>query len=413
VALSPYTDFVEKTLTFLHLLTDKHHLTTDERVDFLSYLLRHLARHLTAYDLITFHHRGANYPDALLLVAVLKDYLRLAERHPALFAAADPEHDEPRQRIRRRALRQGWMMRSLIEGLPVPDVPTSPGENARILPPPHVRVPEEQIVQPEKRTRRLYADDPLPPYLGEQGRHLLRRSIEDLRHPLELRELGMALFLDRPLSLGKAPGQPDQTVLLSYEAFSRSIAERRLQLLATLPGLAVDSKAVTGYQEALQTLRVGGRPLDAHKGISRPGAVSVEGARAVADDFVFLRTTSKSVADFLALFDFSALGQRFSLDYLTPLKRVLILRSQAAAGQAEGMLVVYDAELRRRLELQVDPREGYAIRGGSEYPVAGLRVLAVWEPAATSAALREQRLEAEGTAIRARLSYASSPGSQG
>jgi hypothetical protein len=399
VALSPYTEFVEKTLVFLHLLADKQHLTYDALVDFLSYLLRHLARHLTAYDLVTFHHRGANYPDALFLDAILKDYLRLAERQPALFTSASSERDEPRARIRRRALRQGWMMRFLLEGLPVPDLPTSSGENARILPPPHVRVSEEQIVQPEKRTRRLYANDPLSPYLGTHGPQLLRQSIEDLRYPCELRELGMALFLDRPFSLGKAPGQPDQTPLLSYEAFSRSIAGRRLQLLASLPDLAVDPRAIAGYQEALQTLPVDGVSLDSHQGISRPGAVSVEDARAVAEDFVFLRTTGKSVAGFLSLFDFSLLSQRFSLDYLSPSKRVLILRGGAGAGQTEGVLVVYDAELRRRLQLQVDPREGYATRAAREYPVAGLRVLAVWGPVAGAEALPEERLEAEANVI--------------
>src|SRR5262249_47469949 len=100
VALSPHTDFVDKTLAFLQRLVDGGHLDAAGQVDFLSYLLRQLGRHLTAYDLITFHHRGANYPDALLLDAVLKVYFRLIERHPELFAT---------DVMRRRALRQGWL----------------------------------------------------------------------------------------------------------------------------------------------------------------------------------------------------------------------------------------------------------------------------------------------------------------
>src|SRR5438552_2359829 len=51
VALSPYTDFVDKTLAWLRHLEERGHLATAEVVDFLGYLLRHIARHLTAYDL--------------------------------------------------------------------------------------------------------------------------------------------------------------------------------------------------------------------------------------------------------------------------------------------------------------------------------------------------------------------------
>ena len=54
-------------------------------MDFLGWLLRQLGRHLTAYDLVVFHHRGANYPDALVLDAVLKAYLIRIERRPELF----------------------------------------------------------------------------------------------------------------------------------------------------------------------------------------------------------------------------------------------------------------------------------------------------------------------------------------
>jgi hypothetical protein len=420
VALSPYTDFVEKTLAFLRLLVEKGHLGAEDRADFLSYLLRHLGRHLTAYDLIAFHHRGANYPDALLLDAVLKDYLAIANRHPELFTgAAGSARDEQWKRIRRRALRQGWFLRRFYENLPVPNLPTSPGENARILPPPFGRVPEEEIVHPEKRSRLLFADDPLIPYLSHCGRELLQQSSDDLRHPLELRELGMALFLDRPLSLGKVPGQPDQTPLLSYEAFSRFIAGQRLRVLSGMPEFRITPEMCADYQARLSDLSVRGVPLDPHKGKPRPGVVSIEDARAVAEDFVFMRTTRRSVGDFLALFDFSHLGQRCSLDYLSPMQRLLILRGQAGTGQTEGLLTIYDTELRRRLELQVDLRAGYAVQGGVEYPVAGLRVLAIWEGVAGRKELREQRVESEDIRIPARTDFsasssqASKPGSQG
>src|SRR5205823_5868741 len=103
-------------------------------------------------------------------------------------------------------------------GLPVPDAPTSPGENSRVLPAPHVRVPEEQILEPAQRRRRLFAEAPPLPQ-SDRVQELLRQSVADLQHPKELQELGLALFLERPLGESKAPGEPDQTVLLSYEAF--------------------------------------------------------------------------------------------------------------------------------------------------------------------------------------------------
>ena len=60
----------------------------------------------------------------------------------------------------------------------------------------------------------------------------LRQSVRDLWQPEELAELGTALFLDRPFGVGKAPAEPDATLLLSYEAFSPSLAERRLDSLS-------------------------------------------------------------------------------------------------------------------------------------------------------------------------------------
>ncbi|MGH7227207.1 MAG: hypothetical protein ACRELF_28660, partial [Gemmataceae bacterium] len=147
VSLSPYTDLVTQTLTFLRALEEYEIFTTEKVVDFLSYLLRHIGRHLTAYDLVVFHHRGANYPDALLLDAVLQEYRTTLDRRPDLFsdAAEDDENLRRRKRIRRRALRQGWLLRRHYEGHAVPDLPTSPGENQRVLPSSHPRVPEEQL----------------------------------------------------------------------------------------------------------------------------------------------------------------------------------------------------------------------------------------------------------------------------
>jgi hypothetical protein len=346
-------------------------------VDFLGHLLRQLGRHLTAYDLVTFHHRGANYPDALLLDAVLKEYLAWADRRPDLFT--DSAWEGWRKRLRRRALRQGWLLRRRYEGHAVPDLPTSPGENARVLPPGHPRVPEEQILQPVRRKRRLYDGDPLPPS------ELLRQSLADLQHSDELRELGTALFLDRPFGGAKAPGEPDSTLLLASEAFSRSVAAERLRFLARETG-ALDEGALLRLEVGLN---VPGLPLDRVGGASRPGAVALTDARGAAPDFVLLRTTPGSVAALVAQFDFSPLAERFDIGFLLVRREALVARSPDGSG-----VLVYDLSFRPRLELWFSPAWGYAQRAGLEYPSGGLRAVRVWEEGPAAGELRLHDLTA-------------------
>ena len=350
-SLSPYTDLVDKGLSLVDALERHGYATPADAVDFLGGLIRQLGRHLTAYDLVTFHHRGANYPDALLLDAALKGYLRRIEEHPELFSGPEDE----RRRLRRRALRQGWLLRRFYEGHPVPDAPASPGESMRVLPPPHPRVSEEQILHPGKRTRRLFADGPLTAHLGKQSEEVLRRSMADLRHPEELREMGLALFLDRPLGVGKAPGEPDQTILLSHLAFSPSLARQRLKWLGA-----------TAYEGGLQELVRGlrGVPVSAVGGRPRPGAVSAADARQVADDFLFLRTTAQTAAAFC---------EQYGLGGVVPVGPLLILPA-ADPGKGER-LVIYDGEMRPRLQLIADVSQGYATRAGDEYLRGGLRVV--------------------------------------
>src|SRR5262249_53367957 len=72
IALSPWTDLTEKTLQFVREWHDANLVSDESVIAIFGYLLRQLSRHLIAYDLVTFHHRGANYPDALLLDLVLK-----------------------------------------------------------------------------------------------------------------------------------------------------------------------------------------------------------------------------------------------------------------------------------------------------------------------------------------------------
>jgi hypothetical protein len=374
VSLSPYTDLVEKTLAFLRALEASGIFHTEQVIDSLSFLLRHIGRHLTAFDLVLFHHRGANYPDALLLDTALKEYLALLDHWPDLFLDGGTGVSPVQSlRIRRRALRQGWLLRRHYEGHAVPDLPTSPGENMRVLPPSHPRVPEEQITQPSRRSRQLYAGDPLLPRLRGPVAESLRQSFLDLEHADEWRELGLGVFLDRPLGLGKAAAEPDSTLLLAAETFSISIARQRLLALAGDLAIPPEDALV---QRLLARPPLPGLPLDAIGGAVRPGTVSLADARRASADFVFLRSTPSSVKSLLTQFDFTPLTELFSLDDLLGGADVLIARSAVSSN-----LVIYDAQLRPRVELVAATEKGFESRAAQEYPVNGLRVLRVSIPA--------------------------------
>lgn len=368
VSLSPWTDLVPRTLTFLQLLEDEGSLQAADAADLVGHLLRQLGRHLTAYDLVTFHHQGANYPDALLLDALLQSLLDRVERRPALFldAPEEPEPERRRKRLRRRALRQAWLLRRRYEDHPVPDAPTSQGESLRVLPLPHPRVPEEQILQPGKRTKRLFEGDPLADHLQDRGRAVLEQAVRDLEHPAELRELGVALFLDRPLGAARGPLEPDRTLLLSCEAFSCTLAERRLQQL-------VELTAIDPLRQRLRDgLEVSGIPVSEIATAARPGTVSLADARRTADDFLLLRTTSNTVADFLSQYDFKPLAERLAMDWLSPDRRVLIVGAFEEKERPQIVLRLYDAGLRPRLELTANLEGGYGSRAGIDYPANGL-----------------------------------------
>jgi hypothetical protein len=372
VSLSPYTDLVDKTLALVQALEACGYFQPADGVDFLGHLLRQVGRHLTGYDLVTFHHRGANYPDALLLDAILAAYLDRVERRPDLFLPVkEDEAEDRRHRLRRRALRQGYLLRRRYEGHPVPDRPTSPGENSRVLPPEHPRVPEEQVLQPGRRARRLYAGDPLDRRLGPDVRALLRQSFTDLEHAEERRELGAALFIDRPLGGGKHPAEPDETLLLASVAYSRLIAEERLRALAAELGLAADAPEV---ERLRSELHFPGLPLDAIGPAAKPGTVTLADAARSAPDFVFLWTTRAGIDALLRQFDFSPLAEQVDLSFLTA-GRVLVARSAQGPG-----LRLYDEVLRPRLELEAPTADGYEGRAGEEYPAGGLLVVRLWRP---------------------------------
>jgi hypothetical protein len=296
--------------------------------------------------LVTFHHRGANYPDALLLDAALKEYLRLIEQHPTLFTP-----NSPSGMLRRRALRLGWLHRRRYEGHAVPDAPTSPGENTRVLPPPHVRVPEEQILNPAKRTKRLFADDPLSNHVGPQGKNLLQLCGRDLRDLAELRELGMATFIERPLRAALAPGEPDSSPLLAHEAFSRSVAERALTKLAREPLMALTSQDSKNCQELLaQSSTSGGIPVTELPSDPRR-VVSLADAAKAAKDFIIMRTLPGSVRAFCSRPDVAAALRQRAIQPESD-QPWLIVAKVTADGKPR--VLIRDAAARNRVFMEVD-----------------------------------------------------------
>jgi len=317
VSLSPYTQFVDNALAFVQCLVNQQILTVTDQCGFLSFLLCQLGRHLTAYDLITFHHRGANYPDALLLDAVLKAYLTLVESKPELFSG----QDKP-ARLRRRGLRQGCLLRRFYEGHLVPDAPTSPGENARVLPPPHVRVPEEQLLEPAKRKKRLYVGDPLTGLLGNAVRRIFQQSMEDLFQSEELRELGMAIFIDRPI---------DESTLLSHEAFSQAIAARRLTELDRLAKELNLDFPLEALQTELPKMVVAGLSIQEIHCPSKP-IVSLADARRVSEDFVVIRTLPGSLIP---------LADRLDI------KKIRLLVRLRDREKPEGALAIFDEKMNK------------------------------------------------------------------
>jgi hypothetical protein len=367
-ALSPYTDLVDKALSFMQELVTGGYLTTEDQADFLSHLLRQQGRHLTAYDLITFHHRGANYPDALLVDAVLKALLKLGEQEPRLFldALSDSPSATNQKRQHRRGLRQGWLIRSRYEGLAVPDAPTSEGENARILPAPYKRVPEEQILQSRQRKKRLFQDDPI--HMHPVGRQILQASMADLQDDRELQELGMALFLDRPLGFDKAPGEPDLTPLLSYEAFSPSLAEQRLRYLANDLGL-LTAAARDNLVNWIEEFKVDGLPITGLMPPTRPGVVSLQDAGKVTADFLVLRTTRSSLLAFLDAIDWDA---ELSDQALPATEISMIVRGFDKNPDA---LTILDDCYRSRARIEVDVSRGYSSRAGVDIPLGGVKIV--------------------------------------
>lgn len=373
ISLSPYTNVVKMVLRYVRSRLETKIYYPHEEADFLSHLLRQTGRHLAAFDLVRFHHRGANYPDALLVEDVLPVLLNRVAESPDLFLPhpSDDDASAKAKRLRRRGLRHGLLIRHMYRGHPVPDAPTSPGENARVWPAPIPHVPEGQILNVGERRRRLFDAD-WDVLNAEPVRQAIAASLADLEQAAELRELGTALFLDRPFGVSKRPTEVDRTLLFSYVAFSRTVAGYRLRRLAEMEGADPASREM--FEARLLSPEFdGGVRFRPALPSQRPGAASLEDSLAVADDFRFLRSTRRSVEDFLRWYDVRPLYRLGLHDVFRP-GQCLIIRSDSQPDE----VIVYDERWRPRLALRADESRGFVSRIGVEHPAGGLRVSRVW-----------------------------------
>ena len=261
----------------------------------------------------------------------------------------------------------------------MPDTPTSPGENARVLPASQPRVPEEQLTQTMRRRRQLFADVPFASLLSPQAIFVLAQSVADLEHLDERVEMGLGLFIDRPLGYAKQVGEPDLTPILAHEAFSPSIARRRwgeLKRMCAELGIDFDASRLDALFESGDWPP--GLPHADVAECPRPTAALAD-VRKVAADFVILRTKPVGLGQMIGNFNLMrTLCEHYRIDFgnnsQTP--RLCV---QAYDDARQPVLALYDEHLRRRVELRVDASQGYVRRGGVELPRAGLCVVAVWE----------------------------------
>ncbi len=331
-------------------------------LDTVAFLLVQLVRHLTAFDLRTFHNYGADYPDLLLLDALLKWMNSWLERAPAEFletespGTAHADASPPEKAGARCQRRSAWLLASLLrkehEGLPVTAVPTSPGENQRVLPqlpagfaPPHVD--DAEILEPRLRQNRLFEDDPLETTWPAAVPALLAVSASDLQQPAVLQTWGEALFLDRPLGVDRPPEAVDNTPLLSYVAFSRNMLNQRLRKLFQRGW--IDDVAAEQLLNAAAALEVPGFPAAQLPGHPRPGVVSLEDAQLAGSDFVFVRTTRSSLSQLLTtgLLPLETLPADVQL-WLRTGRDVLLIRTGQPGERQRPFLTAFDSEMQAR-----------------------------------------------------------------
>jgi hypothetical protein len=365
-SLTPFTEFVDNAIRFVGLIFESGLLSAGAFADLLLGLVRQTVYHLTAYDLGTFHHQGANYPDALFLDALLRWTLPLLVTHPKLLSDGDNESDilSAQDRRRRRALLLGWWMHRLLDGLPVPDFPTSPGENRRILPAPHGIVPEEQFTHPTRRNRRLFEGQGID---WEQHKPVLEVALAEIGSHAFLLELGTALYLDRSLGSSRPAATLDLTPLLSYRLFSRNVARSRLGQIGRLECSLTHRADWPETLEALEKMPVQGIPVPPPAGPGRN--IRLQDCWRSADDYLILAATAETVRQLRSHFRWERCPEPLRTWHEHKLLPVPMPGS--VPGQPTKLLF-FDDHQRVIAECEVLDGEGFPRLGALELPVPGL-----------------------------------------
>ena len=387
LSLSPWTEQSSRLLVLLRTCADLISFPEfPSRVA--SSWLRMLCQHLTAFDLRRFHNQGANYPDALFLDQLLRFLAEEMESSQTLWrqqGANDPWH---RQHVAMRASwRDGWLLRKQLEGTPVPEMPTSPGENQRMDPGGRAAIPEEQFTNPGARPVRLFAGEPAEVLLSPIAENVLEQSLAELIYDERLLGLGKALFLDRPFGALKGPREADRTPLLSYVAFSREIALSRLRAWRDLGKLS--QLQFSELDAGMRKLKVTGiSVMDLPQLAPRPGVVCLEDALNVSKDFTILNSTYRSREWLLRGYGLASREEwEMMPPWLLPFLRgqyALLMRSPQPRVERESraMITLYDDEYRPRVEFGAITARAQEVRYvewcGVEYLADGLELLHLW-----------------------------------
>ena len=356
-------------------------VATELRERILPYYLRHLVRHLSAYDLKRFHGQGSNYPDALFMDKLL----RITAQTALITRSTGPSDANKNKRI---TLLQALSMRKQLEGMVVPAEPMAPGEHSRIWS--ETQSADQTVVQSKSaQTITLFKDDPIEQLLSDLERKLLQPSQQDLDNHNMLMELGRATFLDRPLGMFKWAQRvfQDRTPLFAYDAFSLSLARERLGQWLRWGWLNQESYAF-GCDRLSQLTHKGMPVQDLVMPHARPGVIGLEDALQARPDFQILASARSSIHRFLQCYDFGSLAHYDSAlsQWLQAKQCTLIVRSSRRRRMEEprALLSIYDQNGQPKLELAAaqsythEQEIRYAEWAGIEYLAEGLRCLRAW-----------------------------------
>ncbi len=361
VSLTPYLDFTTKVWQLTDAMLDAGRISAEQRLDLFCWVLRLVARHLTSFDLVEFHHRGANYPDALLIDELAGRLTQTLSKSLEFFLdlPTDDNQVRHRKRLRRRAIRQTWLLRRENAGRRVPPHPASPGDMLRVFPPWQNESSADSKQHGEWSPRRLFADlgilDASMPVVA----CVLRASVEDLVNEMERRELGLGLFLDRPLGWAKQGGEPDRTLMLAHECYSPAVAARRADALRSFASYVPPPLETVGVPWRCRTPR------------RRPGVVSLQDMQLSPHEFRLVRTTRSSRREFWLRYAIEGEAAASPRVNRLQAESTLIVPSPERPDE----LLFLDEGGRCRLRGIMVSSEGYRLYRGHEYLAGGIEII--------------------------------------